>query len=281
MARRVEMDQVLLGAWTKDDKGFFYTRYDQPARGAEFQASNFNNKLCYHRLGTPQSADVLVYWRPEHPEWLYGAEVTEDGRWLVICDQLGKGREQPRSGPRSDRALRHAGRVGRQFRAPVQLRRQRRPECSSSRPTPTPRGAGWWPSTSTSPSPADWREIIPQSEATLTQVSFVGDRFIACYLKDVVSQVKVFSIDGQPIGDVALPGVGAAAGFGGKRTDKETFYTFFSITTPPSIYRYDIATGESRLVAPGRSEVQPGRLRDEASLLPQQGRHADSDVHRP
>ena len=94
---------------------------------------------------------------------------------------------------------------------------------------------------------SDWKEIIPQNDATLAQVSFVGNRFIACYLKDVVSQVKVFSIDGQPVGDVALPGVGAAAGFGGKRTDKESFYTFFNITTPPSIYRYDVATGESGL----------------------------------
>ena len=97
------------------------------------------------------------------------------------------------------------------------------------------------------PKPADWQEIIPQSEATLTQVSFVDNRFIANYLKDVVSQVKVFSIDGQPAGEIGLPGVGTAAGFGGKRTDKETFYMFFNITTPPSIYRYDVAAGESRL----------------------------------
>ena len=78
-------------AWTKDDKGFFYTRYDEPAPGTEYQASNLNNKLCYHRLGTPQSADVLVYWRPEHPEWLYDAAVTEDGRYLVISINPGKG----------------------------------------------------------------------------------------------------------------------------------------------------------------------------------------------
>ena len=72
-------------SWTKDGKGFFYCRYDEPKTGAEFQALNFNNKLCYHRVGTPQSADVLAYWRPEHPDWQYDGEVSEDGRYLVIA----------------------------------------------------------------------------------------------------------------------------------------------------------------------------------------------------
>ena len=67
-------------SWTKDGKGFFYSRYEEPKKGAEFQALNFNNKLFYHRLGTPQSDDVLVYYRPEHPDWQYDGVVTEDGR---------------------------------------------------------------------------------------------------------------------------------------------------------------------------------------------------------
>ncbi len=76
-------------SWTKDDKGFFYCRYEEPKKGAEFQALNFNNKLYYHRLGTPQEADVLVYYHPEHPEWQYSGEVTEDGRYLVISIVVG------------------------------------------------------------------------------------------------------------------------------------------------------------------------------------------------
>ena len=76
-------------SWTKDGKGFFYSRYEEPKKGAEFQSLNFNSKLCYHRLGDPQSNDAVVYYRPEHPDWQYGGDVTEDGRWLVISTVLG------------------------------------------------------------------------------------------------------------------------------------------------------------------------------------------------
>jgi prolyl oligopeptidase len=253
-------------AWTKDDKGFFYTRYEQPARGTEYQASNLNNRLCYHRLGTPQAADVLVYWRPEHPEWLYGAEVTEDGRWLVISINPGKGHNnrvlvrdlsEPYAMPVAlvgnfEHRYDFVGNDGRTFffltdqGAPrgrlvaVDLDAAARRASASSRPQKTDESEG-------ASSDPDLRDIIPQSEATLARVSFVGNRFIACYLKDVVSQVKVFSIDGKPLGEIAMPGVGAAAGFGGKRTDNETFYGFSSITTPPSVYRYDLSAGSSRL----------------------------------
>ena len=76
-------------SWTKDNKGFFYSRYEEPKKGAEFQSLNFNNKVYYHRIGTPQEDDVLVYYRPDHPEWQYDGEVTEDGRYLVISIVVG------------------------------------------------------------------------------------------------------------------------------------------------------------------------------------------------
>ncbi len=234
-------------AWTKDGKGFFYTRYDKPAAGVEFQALNFNNKLCYHHLGTPQSDDTLVYWRPEHPDWLYEAGVSEDGRWLVISINNGKDQNnrvlvrdlrEPYAMPveligNFEHEYHFAGNQRRTlfFKTDAEAPRRRLVAIDLD-----------------NPKPAGWKTIIPQAEKdTLTQVSFVDNRFIAGYLKDVCSQVSVFSIDGQLVRQVDLPGVGAAAGFGGKRADKETFYVFFSITTPPSIYRYDVATGESRL----------------------------------
>ena len=104
------------------------------------------------------------------------------------------------------------------------------------------------------PKPADWKEILPQSEATLVHTSLVNDQLIACYLKDVVSQVKVFALDGRFVRDVALPGIGTAAGFDGKQTDTETFYAFSSIATPTTIYRYDLRSGTSSLLR--RAEVK-------------------------
>ncbi len=76
-------------SWTKDGRGFFYSRFEEPQPGAMYQALNFNNKLYYHKAGTPQSDDVLVYYRPEHPDWLYSGEVSDDGRYLVITIELG------------------------------------------------------------------------------------------------------------------------------------------------------------------------------------------------
>jgi len=242
-----------LASWTKDGRGFFYARYEEPRRGAEFQALNFNNKLYYHRVGTPQSADALVYWRPEHPEWQYEGIVSDDGRYLIIAIMRGTDERQrivvrdlaePYAMPvelidNFDHEYTFVGNDGPVlfFKTDLDAPRRRLMAIDLRQPK---RVAG--------------KEIIAQTEATLLQVSLVGDQFIACYLQDVVSRVKVFSLAGQFVRDVALPGIGTAMGFGGKRTDTETFYSFSSIATPPSIYHYDVTTGASRLMR--RAEVK-------------------------
>ena len=114
------------------------------------------------------------------------------------------------------------------------------------------------------PKQKDWQELIPQAENTLTEVSLVGDRFIALYLQDASTEVKLFALAGKFVQDVQLPGIGTAAGFtgkrhDGKRTDRETFYSFSSLATPPSIYRLDLATGESRLIRRAEAKFDPER----------------------
>ena len=114
------------------------------------------------------------------------------------------------------------------------------------------------------PKPADWQEIVPQVEDTLTEVSLVGNRFIGLYLHDASTQVKLFGLDGRFVEEVKLPGIGTAAGFSGKRrhgkkTETETFYSFSSIATPPSIYRLDLVTGESRLIRRAEAKFDPDR----------------------
>jgi prolyl oligopeptidase len=95
------------------------------------------------------------------------------------------------------------------------------------------------------PTPANWKTLIPEADETLEGVSLVGEKFIAQYLKDAHSQVKLFTVEGKPAGEVKFPGLGTAAGFGGRRKDKETFYSFTTFTSPATVYRYDVATGES------------------------------------
>jgi prolyl oligopeptidase len=239
-------------SWTKDGKGFFYSRYEQPKPGAEFQSLNFNHKLCYHRLGTPQEADVLVYYRPEHPDWQYSGEVSEDGRYLVISIVVGTDARQrivvrdltePYAMPidlidNFDHEFTFLGSEGPKlfFKTDVDAPRRRVIAIDLREPKQS-----------------NWQEIIPQAENTLTACSLVGDRFIASYLADASSEVKLFSLAGKFVQEVKLPGIGTATGFSGKRrharrTETETFYSFSGLTTPPSIYRLDLATGESQLL---------------------------------
>jgi prolyl oligopeptidase len=240
-------------SWSKDGRGFFYSRYEEPRPGAEFQALNFNNKLYYHRVGTPQSADVLVYWRPDHPEWQYDGAATEDGRYLVISGLKGtdernrilvRDLSEPHAMPielidNFDHEYTFVGNDGPVlfFKTDVDAPRRRLIAIDLRKPTRP-----------------DWREIVAQSEATLTQVSLVGNQFIALYLQDVASRAKVFSLDGRFVRDITFPDIGTALGFGGKRSDSETFYGFSSIITPPSIYLYNVTSGMTRLLR--RDEVK-------------------------
>ena len=206
---------------------------------------------------------MLVYYRPEHPDWQYEGEVSEDGRYLVISIVVGTDARQrivvrdltePYAMPLElidnfEHEFTFLGSDGPRlfFKTDVDAPRRRVIAIDLR-----------------APKKKDWQEIIPQAENTLTEVSLVGDRFIALYLKDASTEVKLFSLAGKFVQDVQLPGIGTAAGFtgkrhDGKRTDRETFYSFSSLATPPSIYRLDLATGESRLIRRAEAKFDPER----------------------
>ena len=98
------------------------------------------------------------------------------------------------------------------------------------------------------PERTNWRELVAQADETLMEAEFVGNLFVVTYLKDVLPLVKIYTADGRFVRNVDFHGIGSVGGFHGKRTDTETFYSFASFATPPSIYRYDLITGESRLL---------------------------------
>ena len=233
--------------WTKDGKGFFYSRYDEPKEGAEFQSLNLNQKVFYHRVGTSQADDVLVYSRPDHPDWGFSTEVTEDGRYLVIT--IWKGTDDKYRIVYKD--------LAEPYGAPVDLITDFENEYSfigndgpvlffqSDLDAPKRRIIAI---DTRRPGRDAWKEIVPEAEDVLSGVSLVGNQFIAEYLKDARSQVKLFAMDGRFLTELELPGIGSAGGFGGKRTDTETFYSFSSFAVPPSIYRYDMITRKSTLL---------------------------------
>jgi len=243
-------------SWTKDGRGFFYSRYDEPDEGAAFQALNLNQKLCYHRLGTPQADDRVVYRRPDHPEWVFDGEVTEDGRYLVITVAKGTDdkyriaiQDLARDGAPPvdliddfDNEYTFVGNDGPVLFFQTDLGAPRRRLIAIDLEQP---------------GRAHWRAILPETADTLVDVSLIADRFVASYLADVKPRVKIHAMDGRFEREVEFPGIGAASGFGGHRADRETFYSFSSFATPPSIYHYDMTTGRSTLFRRAEAKFDP------------------------
>jgi prolyl oligopeptidase len=233
-------------AWTHDGKGFFYSRFPEPAPGQKFQSLTLNQKVYYHRVGSPQSDDVLVYHRPDQPKWGFGSTVTEDGRYLLLTIRIGtsplhkviyKDLDEP-YGTFLDL-------VG-NFENEYTFVDNNGPVFYFKTNNKAPKGRVVAIDTR-SPDAKNWKEIVPEAAETLQGIGNTGNLFIANYLKDAHTQIKVFTTAGKLVREVQLPGVGTAGGFGGKKTDFETFYTYTSFTTPPTIFHYDLLTGSSKL----------------------------------
>jgi prolyl oligopeptidase len=243
-------------AWTNDGKGFFYSRYDEPKKGAEFQDATRNNKVYYHRVGAPQGDGVLVYKQPDHPDWDFSPAVSEDGRYLVIVTWKG-------TDPKNRVTYRD---LAEPYAMPVDLIDAFENEYTfvgNDGPVfyfktdlDAPRGR-LVAIDVRKPERKDWKELVPQAKESLQAVSLVGNQFVANYLKDAKSQVKVFSPEGKLLREVELPGIGTVHGFDGKRSDTETFYAFSSYNTPPRIFRYDLLTGKSTLYREAKVKFNP------------------------
>ena len=243
-------------AWTKDGKGFFYGRYAEPQPGAALTGANYFPKVYFHTLGTPQSEDTLVYERPDQKEWGFSSSVTEDGRYLLL--RVGRGTERKNGifykdlkDPKGkvvellrdfDATYAFIGNEGSRFffRTDLESPLGRVVAIDVRKPE---RG--------------QWKELIPQAPETLVSASLVGDRFFLVRMKDAASQVRVHALDGKPLGEVALPGLGSVHGFSGLRTDTETFYAFTSFTTPSTIFRYDVKTGQSAVFREPKVKFDP------------------------
>ena len=243
-------------SWTNDNRGFFYSRFDEPSEGAKFQSLNLNQKVYYHRVGTPQSDDVLVYKRPDHPDWGFDAEVTEDGRYLVMT--VWKGTDDKYRVLYKD--------LAEPFGMPIDLVSTFEHEYSfvgndgpvfffkTDRESPRRRLVAV---DIRQPEPEHHRVLIEQRDETLTGVGLVGNLFVAHYLKDARTQIRMHSMDGQFVREAEFPGIGTASGFAGRQTDTETFYSFASFATPPSIFRYDMVTGKSTLWRQAKVKFSP------------------------
>ncbi len=233
-------------SWTNDGKGFYYSRYAEPDEKTKLEAVNYFQKLYYHRVGDAQADDVLVYERSDQKEWGFSGDVTEDGRYLIITVWKGSDRKnlvfyKDLSQPDSQ---------------VVELISTWNADYNVI----DNNGSVFWVKTDldaprsrvvaidlANPDPENWKTVIPQTDETLQGVGLLNNQFVASYLKDAHSQVKIYGLDGSLVRDVALPGLGSVGGFGGKRLDTETFYSYTSFTEANTIYRYNVVTGDSEV----------------------------------
>ena len=232
--------------WTKDNEGFFYSRYDAPPEGKQLEEANYYQKLYYHRLGTEQTEDILIYERPDQKEWMFDADVTEDGRYLIIS--VSKGTDPKNLVFYQDLEDENA------------TIKELVSDFIGNFSFVEYEGSLFWFRTDynapkgrligidiNQPEPENWQEIIPENEKTLEGISVLNHQFILDYLQDARSKLQIHHLNGDYIKDIELPAIGSVGGFNGKREDTETFYAFTSFTTPTTIYRYNLETGESTL----------------------------------
>jgi len=227
--------------WAKDGSGFYYSRFPEPKEGQTFQQLNQNQAIYFHKLGTPQAEDRLVFSTPARPELNNVGQVSDDGKWLITTSSSGTDDRyeialvdlrKPGSKPRVlipgfDHNYGYIGNRGSTFYfqtnegAPklkvVAL------DISQAKPVA--------------------KTIIAEDAATLDGVSMVGGSLIASYLVDAKTEVRVHGLDGTLKRKIALPGIGTASGFGGEFDDAETFFAFASFNRPTTIYRYDVKSG--------------------------------------
>jgi len=229
-------------SWAKDGSGFFYARYDAPKPGQGLSGENYDQKLFFHRLGTAQTADALVYSRPDQPKWGFEPEVSEDGRWLVITVKLGTAPQtsillqdlrKPAKGRKTIELLPA-------FKARYRFVGSEGDTLWFLTDEGAPRGRLVAVSTTGG---AKRKVVIPESMRTLVDVALVGDRFIANYLDSAQSRVAIHKTDGKVERELQLPGIGSVGGFTGNRRDAQTYFSFTGFATPTEVWKLDVATG--------------------------------------
>lgn len=232
--------------WT-GTSGFLYARYPAPPPGEAYQAPVYDKAIWYHRIGTPQSADTLVFATPGHRDWNHRVSVTSDGRWAVIISAAST---LPRRTVRII-ALDHGKmpRWGAMAVVPEMTHDWKFVEGMGNRLWfLTNKGAPHYrllrlDLSRKAPRTMTWTEVVGEKTDTLDGGRIVGDRLILSYLQRGSSIAVVTDLRGRPQRAITVNAIGSASGFGGRPGDPETFYQFSSFNQPPTIFRLDLRTG--------------------------------------
>jgi len=244
-------------AWLGEE-GFLYSRFPEPQQGEDFQALNYDQAVYFHRLGTPQSEDQLVFATPEHRDYNHTASVTSDGRWAIITSSIGTDARY------EIRAIDLFARDSEGWRA--------RPLVTGfENAWNLIDGVGsrlWFTTNKGAPlyqvltidldsAGPQWQPVVSEQAETIDGASIVGDSLFVSYLKDAAALVRRYDLAGQQRGSVELPGIGSVGGFTGRPGDRQTFYSFASFNRPATIYRLDLASGTNSIFAEAQLAFDP------------------------
>ena len=251
LPEKLEWSKFSGAAWAHDNSGFYYCRYTPPAEGEVYQEANYNQAVCFHRLKTQQNADLLIYARPDQPEWGFYPEVSIDGRYLVLAVSQGtdtrnrlfykdlqKDDEMVELIPDLEATYFFIGNDETVFYFQTDLK--------------TPRGS-LLAIDITQPERSRWKTLIPEGADTLEAVTIINNQFISIYLHDAYELLKRFTLEGTFLGEIQLPMLGSVthsygSTLAGRREDKEMFYLFHSFAQPVTVLRYDFETNSSETV---------------------------------
>jgi len=245
--------------WAIDGRGFYYSRFDAPAGDKELREVNRFQKVYFHRLGTPQAADRLVFERKDKPDWFVGATVSDDGRWLVIPVYEG-------TDPRNGVFVQDLGERGSKPRQLADVLQAQYRFVGSQGPVlwfqttlDAPRGR-LIAIDMRAPDRARWRTLVAETEARLETASAVGRRFVLNYLQDAHSVVEIHGLDGKPQQTLKLPALGTAVGLYGRLVQEETYFSFETYRAPAAILRLEPATGDLRVFRAPQLKFEPSEF---------------------
>lgn len=254
---RVEWGRFTQIAWTHDGSGFFYARYPEPDDDSSFIAGVANHAIYFHALGTPQSQDRLLYATPDQSDLLHIFGVTDDGRYVVIYSTRGSSSntlavvdlEAADWAPRTlistlENEWSVAGNVGTTFFVMTTQGAERRKIVTVD----------------IAAADLEFIDLVGEDADVLTSAAILGGHLLATYMHDVKTAIRRFTLDGQPDGVVALPGIGAAGGFQGDQDDDEAFFVFTSFNAPTTIYRYDVASNTATVWAEPEAPIDLNRI---------------------
>jgi len=257
--------------WSRDSKGFFYNRYTPPKEGDAMKGVNVFPKVYYHRIGAAQEQDVLVHERPDNGELGFGAQATEDGRYLIISTWRSTDRKTDVSWmPMGENGEFKPGKVTpltEGFKSVFAFVGNVGSTMYFRTDDEAPRGRVVAISL-VKPDRKYWMQVVPQRKETMDtedeinllsvdSVSLINNEVVVTYLKDARNTVRIFALNGKPIREVKLPGLGTVKGFLGKQADTETFFSYTSFTSPTSSYRLDLKTGDISLVRQPKVAFKP------------------------